>query len=116
MGKRTILVFRQFFSQPPELKSAREIGLMRESGKLVSAALRICRELAKPGTRTYEIDRAVEAHYARYGATPLFKGYGGTNPKVPFPASTCISLNEQVVHGIPGQRELRDGDVLKLDT
>ncbi len=109
-------MFRQFFAQAPELKSAREIGLMREAGKLVAEALRICREMAKPGTRTIEIDRAVEAHYKKYGATPLFKGYPGSNPKSPFPACTCISLNEQVVHGIPSQRELRDGDLLKLDT
>jgi len=100
--------------QLPELKSKREIGLMRESGKLVAEALRICRSLAKPGTRTIEIDRAVEALYARHGATPLFKGYPG--PKVPFPAVTCISINEQVVHGIPGPREIRDGDLLKIDT
>lgn len=109
-------MFRQFFSQAAELKSAREIGLMRESGKIVAEALRLCRDMAKPGTRTIDIDRAVEALYAKYGATPLFKGYGGTNPKVPFPASTCLSLNEQVVHGIPSNREIRDGDVLKVDT
>jgi methionyl aminopeptidase len=109
-------VFRQFFSSAPELKSAREIGLMRESGKIVAEALRLCRAMAKPSTRTIEIDRAVEALYAKYGATPLFKGYAGTNPKVPFPACTCISLNEQVVHGIPGQREIRDGDIIKIDT
>lgn len=109
-------MFRQFFSQAAELKSAREIGLMRESGKIVAEALRKCRELAVPGRRTIEIDQAVSALYAHYGATPLFKGYAGQNPKVPFPACTCISLNEQVVHGIPGNRELRDGDILKLDT
>jgi len=109
-------VFRQFFSKAPELKSAREIGLMRESGKIVAEALRTCREMAKPGVRTIEINRAVEAIYAKYGATPLFKGYPGPNPKVPFPASTCISLNEQIVHGIPGQREIREGDLIKIDT
>jgi methionyl aminopeptidase len=109
-------VFRQFFSSAPELKSAREIGLMRESGKIVAEALRLCREMARPGTRTIEIDKAVEALYARYGATPLFKGYAGSNPNVPFPASTCLSLNEQVVHGIPSNREIRDGDILKVDT
>jgi methionyl aminopeptidase len=107
-------VFRQLFQKAPELKSTRELGLMREAGKLVSRALRLCREMAKPGTRTVEIDQAVEAFFARHGATPLFKGYPG--PKVPFPASTCISLNEQVVHGIPGQRQLREGDLLKIDT
>lgn len=100
--------------QLPELKSKREIGLMREAGKLVAEALHICRSLAKPGTRTIEIDRAVEALYAKHGAIPLFKGYPG--PKVPFPAVTCISLNEQVVHGIPGPREIRDGDLIKIDT
>ncbi len=109
-------VLRTFFSQAAELKSAREIGLMREAGKIVAEAHRLCRELAKPGTRTIEIDRAVEALYAKHGATPLFKGYAGANPKHPFPASTCISLNEQVVHGIPGQREIREGDIIKIDT
>jgi methionyl aminopeptidase len=101
-------------AQLPELKSKREIALMREAGKLVAAAHVICREMAKPGTRTIDIDRAVEAHYAKYGAIPLFKGYPG--PKVPFPAVTCISMNEQVVHGIPGPREIRDGDLIKIDT
>ena len=90
-------------NRPPELKSARELALMREAGKLVARALKICRDLAKPGTKTIEIDQAVEAFYAKYGAIPLFKGYPG---KTPFPAVTCLSVNEQVVHGIPGQRVL----------
>jgi methionyl aminopeptidase len=106
-------MLRALFSQKPELKSAREIGLMRESGRLVAEALRICRSMAKPGTRTVEIDQAVEALYASHGAQPLFKGYPG---RVPFPAVTCISINEQVVHGIPGQRAIREGDLLKIDT
>jgi methionyl aminopeptidase len=89
---------------------------MRDAGKVVAEALAICREMCKPGVRTIEIDRAVEALFNKYGATPLFKGYPGHNPKVPFPAVTCISVNEQVVHGIPGPRELRDGDLVKLDT
>jgi methionyl aminopeptidase len=87
---------------------------MREAGKIVAEALRICRQMAKPGTRTLEIDQAVDAHYAKHAAIPLFKGYQGE--KVPFPASTCISLNEQVVHGIPGQRVIREGDLIKIDT
>jgi methionyl aminopeptidase len=107
-------VLRSFFHKGPELKSARELTLMREAGKLVARALRLCREMAQPGTRTIEIDQAVEAYFARHGAIPLFKGYPG--PKVPFPASTCISLNEQVVHGIPGSRVIREGDLLKIDT
>jgi methionyl aminopeptidase len=106
-------MLRAFFPQKPELKSPREIALMREAGKLVAEALRLCRSLARPGVRTVEIDQAVEALFASRGAVPLFKGYPG---RVPFPASTCISVNEQVVHGIPGQRVVRAGDLLKIDT
>jgi methionyl aminopeptidase len=109
-------VFQSLFSKAPELKSAREMALMREAGKIVAEALRLCRTMAQPGVRTLAINQAVEALFAKYGAIPLFKGYPGHNPKVPFPAVTCISLNEQVVHGIPGQRELRDGDLIKIDT
>ena len=107
-------MFKKFFSQKPELKSTREIALMRESGKIVAEALQLCREKCKPGVKTIEINAAVEALFSRYGAIPLFKGYKG--PKTKFPAVTCISVNEQVVHGIPGQREIRDGDLVKIDT
>jgi methionyl aminopeptidase len=96
------------------LKSTRELGLMREAGKLVAEALRLARALCKPGVKTVEIDRVIEDLFNRHGATPLFKGYPGQ--KTPFPAVTCISLNEQIVHGIPGPREIRDGDLVKLDT
>jgi methionyl aminopeptidase len=106
-------MLRSFFQNAPELKSQREIALMRESGKLVAEALSVCRSLAHPGVKTIEIDRAVEELYTKKGAVPLFKGYPG---RVPFPAVTCLSVNEQVVHGIPGQRALKDGDLLKVDT
>jgi methionyl aminopeptidase len=106
-------MLKQNNNRPPELKSPRELALMREAGKLVARALRICRDLAKPGTKTIEIDQAVEAFYTKYLAVPLFKGYPG---KVPFPAVTCLSVNEQVVHGIPGNRVLKEGDLLKVDT
>lgn len=109
-------VLRTAFQAPPELKSAREIALMREAGKLVAQAHRLCRELAKPGVKTIDIDRAVDQLYARHGAIPLFKNYPGQNNQKPFPASTCISINEQIVHGIPGNREIRDGDLVKIDT
>jgi methionyl aminopeptidase len=99
----------------PELKSPREISLMRQAGLLVAEALRLCRGMAKPGVKTVEIDKADEDLFTSRGAVPLFKGYPGTG-KVPFPAVTCLSLNEQVVHGIPGQRVIRDGDLLKIDT
>ncbi|HEV3446941.1 MAG TPA: type I methionyl aminopeptidase [Gemmataceae bacterium] len=103
----------RFFQSPPELKSTREIGLMREAGKLVARALRVCREVIKPGVKTIEVDRAVDAFFAQHKAVPLFKGYPG---RVPFPAATCISVNEQIVHGIPGQRVIREGDLVKIDT
>lgn len=98
----------------PILKSKDEIAQMRRAGQLVVQALNLARDMAKPGVKTIDIDQAVEAFFRQHGATPLFKGY---NPgKVPFPAATCISLNEQVVHGIPGQRVLRPGDLVKIDT
>jgi methionyl aminopeptidase len=106
-------VLKKFLRQAPELKSPREIGLMREAGKIVAEALQICRSMARPETKLIEIDQAVEALYAKHGAIPLFKGYPG---RVPFPACTCLSVNEQVVHGIPSQRALRSGDLLKVDT
>ncbi len=107
-------MLKKIFKHAPELKSSREIGLMREAGKLVAQALDLCRSLARPGVRTVEIDQAVEKYYADHGAIPLFKGYGPS--RHPFPAVTCLSINEQVVHGIPGQRVLREGDLLKVDT
>ena len=106
-------MFQRHNNRPPELKSARELILMREAGKLVARAHKICRDMAKPGVKTVDIDRAVEAFFAAHHATPLFKGYPG---KVPFPSVTCMSLNEQVVHGIPSERVLKDGDLLKIDT
>ena len=67
----------------------------------------------KPGVTTRELDAAVEAFFSEIGATPLFKGVPG---KVPFPACCCISVNEEVVHGIPGDRVLQEGDVVSIDT
>jgi methionyl aminopeptidase len=113
LSKGVLHVLRSLFSNKPEIKSAREIGLMREAGKVVAEALRLCREMAKPGVKTVEINQAVEDLYTRHTAVSLFKGYPG---KVPFPAVTCISVNEEIVHGIPGQRVIREGDLLKIDT
>lgn len=108
------LVLRKLFQNRAELKSPRELTLMREAGKLVAQAHRLARDLTKPGVETVVIDRAIEDLYKSKNALPLFKGYPGT--KVPFPAVTCISVNEQVVHGIPGRRVLREGDIVKIDT
>lgn len=95
------------------LKSRREIDLMRDAGQVVAQAHRVAAEMIVPGTTTREIDAAVERLFAQQGATPLFKGFPG---KVPFPAVTCISVNEQIVHGIPGDYALREGDIVSVDT
>lgn len=86
---------------------------MREAGSLVARAHQLVRELIEPGVRTRDIDAAVERLFAENDATPLFKGVSG---QVPFPAVTCISINEQVVHGIPGDRKLEEGDIVSVDT
>lgn len=95
------------------LKSQREIDRMREAGQLVAEAHRIASGMIEPGVTTAEIDAAVEAYFASQGATPLFKNFPGD---VPFPAVTCISINEQIVHGIPGEYQLQPGDIVSLDT
>jgi methionyl aminopeptidase len=95
------------------LRSPREIALMRRSGLVVWAAHQLAASLVRPGATTGEIDAAVEAFFERHGAIPLFKGVPG---KVPFPSVCCISVNEEVVHGIPGPRVLREGDVVSIDT
>jgi methionyl aminopeptidase len=95
------------------LRSAREIALMRRAGLVVWGAHQVAGALARPGVTTGEIDAAVEKFFIEHGAIPLFKGVPG---KVPFPASCCISVNDEVVHGIPGSRVLVSGDVVSIDT
>lgn len=95
------------------LKSRREIERMRAAGQVVVAAHQLVRSLIAPGISTAEIDAAVEELFARHEAVPLFKGFPGD---VPFPAVTCISVNEQIVHGIPGPYRLKEGDIVSVDT
>jgi methionyl aminopeptidase len=95
------------------LKSRREIALMREAGRIVAQALAEAAGMAQPGVRTREIDASIETVFEKAGAEPLFKGVPG---KVPFPAVSCISVNEEVVHGIPGDRVLQSGDLVSIDT
>lgn len=95
------------------LRSAREIALMRRAGLVVWGAHQVAGSLVRPGITTGEIDAAVESFFIAHGAVPLFKGVPG---KVPFPASCCISVNDEVVHGIPGSRVLVAGDVVSIDT
>jgi methionyl aminopeptidase len=90
---------------------------MRESGRLVAEALAEVRRLAVPGATTAEFDAAVAAIFQARGATPLFKNYPNSmKGKPPFPAVICASINEQVVHGIPNRRPLREGDIVSIDT
>jgi methionyl aminopeptidase len=98
------------------LKSNREIGLIREAGKVVAEALESVRQLAVPGARTIDLDRAAAATFERYAAVSLFKGVQNGRGKPPFPGNICASINEQVVHGIPSDRRLRAGDILSIDT
>ncbi len=93
-----------------ELKSSAQIAHMREAGRILADAFRMCRDLVKPGVSTLEIDREVESLIRARKAKPAFKGYRG------FPATICASINEEVVHGIPAaRRRLREGDIVGLD-
>jgi methionyl aminopeptidase len=95
------------------LRSPREIALMRKAGLVVWEAHQIATALVEPGVSTAEIDAAVERLFDDKRAEPLFRGVPGV---VPFPAVTCISVNEEVVHGIPGPRRLVAGDCVSVDT
>ena len=86
---------------------------MRPAGLLVWQAHQVVREIIRPGITTQEIDDAVAKVFAKVDAEPLFLNYPG---KVPFPAVTCISVNEEIVHGIPGKRVLHSGDIVSVDT
>ncbi len=100
-----------------KLKSPREIALMRDAGRVVARALAEVRRLAVPGATTADFDAAVSAVFREHGAIPLFKNYpNSVKGKPPFPAVICASINEQVVHGIPNRRVLREGDVVSIDT
>jgi methionyl aminopeptidase len=90
-------------------KSAAELEIMREAGRITARALRMVGEAVRPGVTTAELDRLAEDVIRTAGAEPAFKGYHG------FPATICSSLNEQVVHGIPGKRKLAEGDILSVD-
>jgi methionyl aminopeptidase len=95
------------------LRSPREIALLRKAGFVVWEAHQLAASMVRPGVTTAQIDDAVEKFFLDKNVEPLFKGVPGP---VPFPAVTCMSVNEEVVHGIPGDRVLREGDVLSIDT
>ncbi len=92
------------------IKSDEEIDLMRESGKVTGSILRELEDFIRPGISTADIDRFVEDNIRKNGMIPTFKGYGG------FPASACVSINDEVVHGIPDKKRiLKDGDIVSVD-
>lgn len=86
---------------------------MRRAGLVVWGAHQVARSLVRPGITTADIDRGIEDFFTAHGAVPLFRGVPG---KVPFPAVCCTSVNDEVVHGIPGSRVLLAGDVVSVDT
>ncbi len=91
------------------LKSRREVERIREASRIVAAVLEELRIRCKPGITTVELDRIAEEATIKRGGRPAFKGYRG------FPGSLCASVNQEVVHGIPGKRELKEGDIVGLD-
>ena len=91
------------------LKSSHEIDLMRRSGKLTAAARALAGDMVKPGVTTQAINDAVERFIRKHGAVPSFLHYNG------FPASVCISVNDEIIHGIPGKRVLQEGDIVSVD-
>lgn len=100
-----------------QLKSQREIAKMRRAGLAVWQAHEIIRSMVEPGATTRAIDAEVERYFTRIGGEPLFKNYPHHDQgKPPFPAVTCCSLNEVVVHGVPNDEPLRDGDIISIDT
>ena len=91
------------------IRSQAELDLIRESGAILVDCIKILEEMLRPGVTTGELDRAAEELIRSRGAAPAFKGYQG------YPASICTSVNEQVVHGIPGARRLAEGDIVGID-
>ncbi|MBN2238548.1 MAG: type I methionyl aminopeptidase [Dehalococcoidales bacterium] len=91
------------------VKSQREIGIMRQAGQIVATVLQELKSRVEPGMKTRELDEIASKEAERLGAVPSFKGYHG------YPASVCVSINDEIVHGIPGERVIQDGDIVSID-
>lgn len=91
------------------IKSEKEIRAMRQAGSIVASALKILAEKVRPGMKTRELDIIAAEELENRGATPSFKGYRG------YPANLCVSINDEIVHGIPGERVINEGDIVSLD-
>lgn len=94
---------------PIIIKTASEIEIMRKAGKITAGARSVARAAIADGLTTKQVDKEVNDFILKSRAIPTFKGYGG------FPASTCISINEEVIHGIPGKRVIHNGDIVSVD-
>ena len=93
------------------LKNSAQITAMKDAGRITGEALLVARDMVRPGVSTYEIDQAIRRYIEKCGAVPTFLGYGG------FPGSACISVNDEVIHGIPSKKRiLQEGDIVKIDT
>jgi methionyl aminopeptidase len=91
------------------LKTSRELALMRDAGRIAAEALQLAGEAVRPGVTTAQINRIAHDFIVKSGAVPSFLHYNG------FPAACCVSVNEEVIHGIPGKRVLREGDLVSID-
>lgn len=99
-------------NQQVVLKSMNEIALMREAGRVNALALNAVREAIRPGVTTAELDAIADEVIRKHGGKPVFKGYPGPYP---YPATLCTSINDELVHGIPGKRKLNEGDIISVD-
>lgn len=91
------------------IKSEREIAIMRQAGRIVAIVLELLKSKLRPGMKTKELDVIAARELKKLGAEPSFKGYRG------FPANLCVSINDEIVHGIPGERVINKGDIVSLD-
>lgn len=91
------------------IRTRKEIDYMRQAGRVVGETLQMLQEIVKPGISTGELDRIAEEYIRKHDAVPSFKGHYG------FPGSICTSVNEEIVHGIPGKRVLQEGDIISID-
>ncbi len=96
------------------IKSKKEIDFIRESSKIVAETLQLVKNFAKPGTTTLELDKIAEDYILSNNGIPAFKGYPQVGT-IDFPGTICASINEEVVHGIPGNKKLKDGDIISID-
>jgi methionyl aminopeptidase len=94
------------------IKNQAELALMREAGRVNALALDTVRKMIRPGVATADLDAAAEEVIRKHGGIPIFKGYPGAYP---FPATLCVSINEELVHGFPSKRRLKEGDIVSVD-